>query len=306
MSSLKHYADFELYSRALIESKDVDPVYPVVKWIVERYDFQPEWFVFVYTAFYNLESAIIMCREMPDTASWDQGRFISMRNNSELRKFGHERRGSCRNIQNQIGLFEDAIHFVDRLPPSEELDNRGFRDGLMACSFQGEWASFKAAELFEKSLDYKTLTIHDLGLEGKDPNRNDGPVGGLRWLYGRDNRYTENIYPTWNRFGAALAEAWGVDMGEVETCLCKWHKVVTGKYWIGHDIAEFFELAHVMGQKDYNAMMGSIFHPALWEGMTEFPKQYKQTYARSGSLINKEFAQRLPRIDVFSILMRTK
>lgn len=305
MSEFATFDSFERYSRALIASKDVDPTYPVVRWIIDFYGFNGPWFIFCYGAFYSLDSAIRMCRAFPTPESFDEEAFRHIREHKTINKFGHERRGSCRNPNNQVGLFRDAISFINRLDQYKDINNTQFRTELKKLSFQGEWASYKIAELFEKSLGYTSLTIPDLGLEGKDPNRNDGPVGGLRWLYGREHKYSTEIYPTWNRFGEELAKGWGVGMGEVETCLCKWHKMCSGKYWIGHDIAEFVELEQVIGEGDYKQMMTELFNPVMWHGIYEFPKHLKSAFAKQGHMENEIFSRKYPEIDVYEILMKT-
>lgn len=304
----RQFRDFELYSRALITSKDVDPVYPFVRSIIEHYGFEPEWFVFCYSTFYSLESAIKMCERMPKRKHWDPAKFLKLRSNGTLSHFNHERRGSCRNPENQLLMFEDIIHLINHLPSDKsELDsNKGFRDGIMAARFHGEWSAFKIAELFEKSLDYTNLAILDLGLDGKDPNKNDGPIGGLRWLYGRDHKYDKSIYPAWNRYGEALAKAWGVGMGEVETCLCKWHKMKTGKYWVGHDIAEFVELQTIMDPVVYRDIMRDNFDERLWKDIETFPKHLRKTYQNQGKILNSEFAKDLPKINALEILISTE
>ena len=48
MNSLSH---FEVFSRALIASKDCDPTYPVINNIIKTKQYHPEWFAFCYVAF---------------------------------------------------------------------------------------------------------------------------------------------------------------------------------------------------------------------------------------------------------------
>lgn len=310
MAGRDMYKDFELYSRALIESNDVDPVYPLVRDIIDHYGFEPEWFVFCYVGFYSLESGIKMCKEMPSVDDWDEEKFRHLRLTKHLHHFNHERRGTCRNIDNQVNMFKRIKLWFEELQEGQfyngEINNHSFRKEVMSLPFHGDWASYKIAELFEKSLGCKELEIPDLGLEGKRPNKNDGPVGGLRWLYGRDHEYTEDIFPVWNRFGEALAKAWGVDMGKVETCLCKWHKMMTGKYWVGHDVAEFIELEHTLGKKTYEGLMEKHFDRSLWAGMRSFPSGRKKVYSVDGEILNSHFAKKLPKIDVYKILMEVE
>ena len=312
---MSQHADFELYSRALMESKDVDPTYPVVKSIIKSYHFEPEWFVFCYVAFYSLESGIKMCKEMPTSGDWNINLFKKMREEGYLKKFGHERRGTQRRIENQVEMFNAVIEFLNELEHmeveadgygTEPFDNPSFRKRIEALPNHGSWAAYKIAELFEKSLDKHYLTIPDLGIDDKDFSRNDGPLGGLRWLFDptpdRTHKFDKKYWlPIFNRFGQELSKAWGVDMGQVETCLCKWHKMKTGNYFVGHDIAEFLELRHVMSEERYQSIM-CHFDPRFWEHHTEFPKELKPVYKTTKKIVNDDFATRLPQIDVMQII----
>lgn len=327
VSHLDQYEQFELYSRALIESRDVDPIYPVVKEIINYYEFDPEWFVFCYVAFYNLGTGITMCKEMPTRAYWDASKFSQMRTDGTLKHFGHERRGTQRRLDNQIEMFNTIVR--KWLPEWEELQdglerydvhdhygNLEFRKDIESLPNHGSWAAYKIAELFEKSLDYRHLTIPDLGLEDKDFSRNDGPTGGLRWIFdsGRtlENQKTGTIdfsknkpywLPIFNKFGEELSKAWGVDMGEVETCLCKWHKMKKGAYFIGHDIAELIELEEVMGKKVYEKIMTKCFDYDTWKSLREFPTNHKTYFRDKGMMLGSYYAKKLPKIDVKQILL---
>lgn len=272
------YKDFDVYARALMGSNDVDPTYPVIKSIVDKEGFDPYWFAFVYVGFYNLETAIKMCREIPTHEDWHKNKklFAERRRDKVWSKFGHERRGTARNIQTQVNNFSAVAVFLETINDEMEylaapevvknwhIDQASFRAALQTLPFHGGWASFKIAEIFEKAFGVDQFTIPDLGVVGRDPNSNDGPVGGLRWLYGRENEYDNGWYNVWDDLGSRLAEAWGVDIGKVETCLCKFSKLVGGKYYIGHDVAELVELEHVLDKKVYQSIMIDNFDERLW------------------------------------------
>jgi hypothetical protein len=310
---MDQYKDFELYSRALIESKDCDPVYPFIKDIIKEYNFQPEWAVFIYVAFYNLESMIRMCERMPTVNEWNPKLFKALRLSGKLRKFGHERRGTQRIIENQINMFDNIICFIDWFEDLEgnamdfRITNEDFRKEIERLPNHGSWTAYKLAELFEKSLGRKYLEILDLGIDDKDFSRNDGPLGGLRHLFDptpdRSTKFDKTYWlPIFNKFGEELSKGWGVDMGEVETCLCKWHKMKTGNYWVGHDIAEFIELEEVMGAERYQKLMSKNFDERFWYHYKGFPKHLKNIYKETGSIVQSDFAKRLPKIDVMQII----
>lgn len=305
------YIDFDTFSRALFVTKDVDPVYPFIKSTLKHFDFHPEWFCLAYTTFYSLESAMKFCSEFPSYEDYKKDRFIEMRMDKHISKMGHERRGTQRNPNNQHNVFiaiREAFEMMSRgqeglLDFSNQIN---FRKSLAnAIPMHGPWATFKVAEVFERALDYEQLSIPDLGLDGKNPNSNDGPIGGLRWLFGREDKYTNKEFERWNYFGKLLSKNWQIGMGEVETALCKWHKVITGNYFVGHDIAEFVELKPFWGDK-YNIVMRENFHPKLWATIEHMPKQHKSLYKNSGKILNQEFANKHSyKADVVDLMLET-
>lgn len=313
------YKDFDVYARALMGSNDVDPTYPVIKSIVEKEGFDPYWFAFVYVGFYSLETAIKMCREMPTYEYWDSKIFAERRSSKVWAKFGHERRGTARNILTQINNFEAIKGFLEFLDWEDKKgaeieygseiwfdafsDQASFRAALQTLPFHGGWASFKIAEIFEKAFGVEQFIIPDLGVVGRDPNSNDGPVGGLRWLYGRENEYDTSWYNIWDDLGSRLASAWGVDIGKVETCLCKFNKFVTGKYYIGHDIHEFHELEPILGRKAYRTIMQEHFEPEIWEDFHGVQKQWKVAYSAAGNILFSNFAKKYPEVDVLQLIL---
>lgn len=311
MSNDKIFKDFDIYGRALIASKDCDPTYPVIRDIIKLEGFEPEWFAFVYVAFYNLESAIKMCRIFPTSKDYTAAEFLEAR--AIITRFGHERRGTNRSPANQAAMLSEVVEFIAIINEhkyggleSPMLDsNEDFRECVSVLPFHGVWASFKIAEIFEKSLGYKQFKINDLGIDGKDVNSNDGSIGGLRWLFGREEQYSQDFIPFWNRFGTNLAKAWGVDIGEVETCLCKFHKLSSGKYFIGHDIQEFVELYGVLGTDNWKVIMRQ-FDDRFWVRHNKIDTPSKKTYLKTGEILNADYAHMLPRADILQIILDTE
>lgn len=300
--------DFDVFSRALVMSNDVDPTYPVIKDILKhKPHYQPEWFVFVYVAYYSLESAVQFCDMWPTYEEYkdNTGKFIKLREERRIiNKFGHERRGTCRNPKNQLVLFKAAGDFIKNdLKTLEKASNLDFRVRLESKPWHGGWSAFKIAEIFEKSLGWENLKIKDLGLDGRDPNSNDGPIGGLRWIFGRDNKYNQNWFKTWNRFGSELSKAWDFDIGEVETCLCKWHKTVSGKYFVGHDIQEFVELKHVLDKDVYWQIMSGNFDKGFWKGKNTLDKHLKSHYLSKGEILYGDYGKKITPISIADIIL---
>lgn len=286
---------FERYAHALVQSLDADPVYHLVPKIVELEGFEAEWFVFVYVAFYSLESAIEFCRRFPTAASY---RFQDHIEWVEApRRFGVERRGTSRVVHLMAEAFDafacpGALEKLRATLPT--LDQTSCRTALSRLPLVGDWAAFKLTELFEKAMGLKNLAPTDMGLFGRDPNSTRGPQGGCRLLYTSDPnlKFPKSILSEWEALGVELAMRWGYDLGAVETCLCKWAKIIKGQYFIGHDIYEFTHLRRLWSLPVYSRLMlKSGFDPRFWAEKLDVPK-LKRMYRTRRILLNDDFATR--------------
>jgi hypothetical protein len=312
------YRDFDIFSRALIGSRDVDPTYIFIKNLLrEKNEIKPEWFAFCYVAFYSLETAYKMCEHMPTPKHWDSKLFEYLRkgngSNSNLTRFGHERRGTARNVNEQIKMFDYISEFVECIDTRKNpirlvegktyfQDNNSFKQAVQNIPQHSVWAAFKLAEIFEKSLGYNQFAIPDLGLDGRDPNSTDGPVGGLRTLFGTEEQYDKSYFKIWNEFGFKLADAWKADIGEVETCFCKWYKFKSGKYYINHDIDELIELKHTLGKELFEQCVID-FDQNIFLNKKGVEKDKKSLYKDTGVIYNSHYHSKIPKCDVVEIML---
>lgn len=298
---------FDVYSRAVISSNDEDPIYPFIKSTLKHFDFEPEWFCFAYTTFYSLESAMKFCKCFPWRDDYNREEFLDMRVSGKINKMGHERRGHQRNPINQDLMFQGFIQAMNYKRLSF-ISQKTFKESLKKnIPFHGSWATFKVAEVFEKAIDYGSLSVPDLGIDDRDINSNDGPIGGLKQLYGVDIEYDKSIFKTWNNFGRNLSTAWDVDLGAVESAICKFNKICNGAYYVGHDIDELSEVREIWGKKIFNDIMSENFDERFWtDDIHGVQKQYKSSYRDKNIIWNADFAKQLPEADVFQILMDTE
>lgn len=303
------YKDFDVFTRSLIATKDVDPVYPLLKTIFDKSSIGSYnlWFTFCYVGFYNIKSGLEMFRMFSSPEYFNKERFITLKNEGMFKQFGHERRGSIRNVNTQADMFESVAKAIMPLKKIaiDFTDNTSFRRSVEKLPHHGGWAAFKIAEIMEKSFGYTELAINDLGLDGRDPNRDDSPIGGLKWLYGRDNEYDKSWFDLWNRFGSNLAKAYNTDIGVIETCLCKFHKLVSGNYYVGHDIHEFHDLKGSISDSIYHSAIFNNFDTKLFLSNEGVNKQLKSIYSKSGVILNAKYGSELPKVDVLEILMET-
>lgn len=286
---------FETYAHALVQSLDADPVYHLVPKIIEAEGFEATWFVFVYTAFYSLESAVLFCRRFPTRQTYNRRAHIDWPD--APRKFGAERRGTSRVVQLQAEAFETYVQpkvQAELAAMATGADQLQMRQWLEQLPLVGGWAAFKLTELFEKALGHPNLAPLNMGLADRDPNSSRGPQGGCRMLYTLDAsvRFPKCISREWEELGVTLSERWGYDLGLVETALCKWAKVRKGQYFIGHDIYEFTHLRGLWSLPAYTRiMLRSGFDPRFWAQPIDVPKQRRMFRDRK-LLLNDDFAGR--------------
>lgn len=277
LSQLHDFEVFETFSKALVNSNDVDPVYPFLAHIIRHEGFDPEEAVFWYGYFYSIESMVKLLR----------GQI-----NFEEAKYGIERGRTPqirdpKNKERTLSAWKSAkpTEFAARATSSRE-----FAEYLRQIPYFGGWASYKYTELFEKTLAFDNLAPTDMNVAEGDVNGNGGPCGGLRWLYGIEDKYTSAIVPEWEALGVTLSRRWGYDLGQVETCLCKYRKLKVGNYFVGHDIQEFTHLKSLWSESVYRKLMeDSGFDERIFRD--GFVKKHKRLYKDTGRILNSEYSE---------------
>jgi hypothetical protein len=237
MQHLFNFSDFEKASLALIHTKDVDPVYPFLKSIIKHEKFDPETAIFMYVYYYSIESMVLFMRGLSDGKS-------PIQMFEKISRFGMERGRTpqVRRVENFEKAF-DRWTKVEATLKTEPLDFNSGRELFKTIPYFGDWACYKTCELMDETLGYSNLRINGLGIEASDPNKNTGPVFGLRYLYGINQKFTKDVIPEWEALGWNLSKIWNAPIGQVESCLCKVPKILhKGSYVVGHDINEFLIL----------------------------------------------------------------
>lgn len=291
VDSLRRWPDFRRYALALVATRDVDPVYPLLAEIVRREGFEPEWFAFVYVLYYSLGSAVRFCRAVPEAKRFEPARW---RDVAAIRHFGVERRGTQRVAAHQraaLSAWREAAPDVRKW--QARGDSLAFRRLLAHLPLMGDWASFKLCEVTEKALGFKNLAPQTMEIAARPVNGSVGPAGGCRELYGAEATYPPSVAREWEALGRTLCGALDTGLGEVETALCKWAKVVKGQYFIGHDIHEFVALKPLWDAPTYNAMMRACgFHPRFFLPLDV--AQAKRAYRDTGQLLFTDCAPTSP------------
>lgn len=260
------YDDLARFGTAMLESKDIDPVYPVLGRLQEKLgltgtrDEEGLWLTVLYQAFYNLPSALVAFRRI----GWPVSRQGYCEANLHELPIGTERRGLRGGmVRDYLHGYWSAVHheatdwYVKHGGTNKPSQRRWMRafwtgeetaeerylkfwDQWQTIPYNGRWSAFKTAELLKE--------VHDFPMDAPDMRMQhcSGPREGLIWLYGLDNlgRYKalERVRIL-NDYGLRLRRALA-DRGlplsweQLETILCNFNSMRQGKYYVGHDIDE--------------------------------------------------------------------
>jgi hypothetical protein len=218
----RYWHAYKTFHQAEIDTGDVDPVYPVLKEVARLREWSAEETVravFLHVAYYDLGSALLAMDYWP-------------RRLTEL-PCGTERRGH--RTPARLAKHLDALDawMADHSAGDYVTDSpvESF-NALVAAVGQipgnGRWASYKTAEMLWKVAGLE-LDADRLEIEGSS-----GPAAGLM-LLAPDVRPTELLAKLLiSDLSASLAAP--VRPEQVETTLCDFHALFTGRYYVGHDI----------------------------------------------------------------------
>lgn len=241
----KLWRNFLRFSKFQLRSRDIDPVYPVLKRYYKLRELSQEerlWFTFIFCAYYDLGSAEIFFDLHPKPKH--------LKKELPALPTGVERRGMRgTNGGKLVRRHLNAVVLQGALVPIGGDDNAG-TIGWTALRkwyetsfpFTGPWSSYKFADLM-RNVHRANITAPDLGIGGG--GKKAGPVPGLVSLTGRDweecaknINLQEDILHEAHRMKEEgyLGDEMYDGMEELETCLCDFNSATHGRYYVGHDI----------------------------------------------------------------------
>ena len=224
-----------------VASGDIDPVYPVLKCILQGMDSEDQCaFVLLYVAYYNLPSTVRAWGE-----GWRPGEQLSP---EQLRYGTGVERRAHRDVR-QFAAHMDSLNRHTRegvvayfYPQADSPWTRWqeVQRSLGSIHGNGRWAGYKAGEIFD--------TVLGWGCPPPDAGHanSSGPRKGLRDIFPETAKYAGNSpgeIATLDDFTELLVTRWGIPVAQVETVLCDWHSVTKGNYYVGHDIDLMLEQA---------------------------------------------------------------
>lgn len=228
----KLFDDFIVFSKKQLESGDIDPMYPVLESVFNQRKYDEEqklWYLFLYTTFYHVGSAEIIFERFPKLC------FINKKD-VEPMPTGIERRG-FRGNTNWVDTIDDLSYsyssMVDFISPIHRNGMPGWKG--MRVQFEtlrnnGPWSSYKFADLLAHVMHYD--------IEADDLGNNPAVLGCAETLTGIGRKTIERTVSFQNELFQKSLDA-GIKfsgLDQLETCLCDFHSVLNGHYYVGHDI----------------------------------------------------------------------
>ena len=222
--------DLATFARWQVASGDMDPVYPVLGALADRWGLDPAQrvrAVLLYVAYYDLPSAV--CAWHAGNGTWDLPHYaLSFPCGTERR--GHRDPRKLAAHLAALPAAEEALGApLDNDPRAAWVQVQG---RLREVWGNGRWAAYKTGEMLA-TVCGGPLAPTDAGHEFST-----GPRHGLELLDPRA-RIPGNgpaVVATLNALTDELVAELGLPVEQVETVLCDFHSLARGRYYVGHDI----------------------------------------------------------------------
>lgn len=237
--------DYGAWHHAQVTTGDIDPMYPVLRDLAFRWGLSTEeraWLVFLHVAWYHPGSTLAAFQrvarvdDLPRTYDGLEALgLLDLPTGTERR--GHRSKAA---LVRHLTLAGDALRIDGGLYAWSRRTLAGANgehgwtrlfDALTTLPGNGRWAAYKTVEMMQK--------VTGLPIVAADAGHaySTGPRKGLADL-GLD--VTGNGADTVRRLDAvtsALADRLRErDIAQVETSLCDYHSLISGRYYLGHDI----------------------------------------------------------------------
>lgn len=296
---MERWADFARFTRLALATGDVDPVYPVLKRVLELRGLDPAsddglWLSVAHLTWYDIGSAL---------RAWGAYRLAVDEPTVSLR-CATERRGNRdpKQLKANLAGWRDAAEasgslrafLANGLPDDPKQAWQVAMDRIQLVHGNGRWASYKLAEIL--------IRVNGFNLEPTHMGHanSSGPRRGLELLY--DNLPTgnkPNDVWTLNAVSESVVEdlrAWnGFEhrMEEVETTLCDFHALVDGRYYVGNDIDQM--LGQLLDQPSAHsddalqARYDTLPHAYLGElgGWNRVDRERQRVYRDTGEILER-------------------
>lgn len=233
------WEDYKAFHSAQIASLDMDPIYPVLKYVAADRD--PEsrmWLSFLHVSYYHIGSALKAWEAYPSPTVITDEAILNLPKNTERRN--HRVPGrldrhlrSLLEQANAHGGFDAWMNGSVTADPVESWNR--IEEELLKPWGNGRWASFKTAEILQKVHDYPIQAPNMAHAHSSGPRKGlellfpDAPKGNSPADVATLDRMSDEV------LDRLAAEGVWASMETAETSLCDFHSMVKGRYYVGHD-----------------------------------------------------------------------
>lgn len=227
--------DYVRFHREQMESWDIDPVYPVLKWIGRDADRESAlWLTFLHVAYYHIGSALAVWHEYPlPTVPRDD--LLKLPTGTERR--AHRDPAKLKKHLTDLvarGSLEDFLALAVRKDPLRSWARMELL--LQTIWGNGRWATYKTSEMLMKVNDVP-LQATDMGHKNGSGSRHglkllfpEAPTGNSAREIALLDRLSQTLVDKLRAEGAPAT------LETAETSLCDFHSMLKGRYYVGHDI----------------------------------------------------------------------
>jgi hypothetical protein len=244
------FEDYLRFHELAVKTRDVDPVYPVLRKMFDRLNLYPSsdealWLSVCHLTWYDFGSALkaweLSNQRIPGSKSQIEALVeaklpcaTERRGNRDPKQLFNNLESWSRESRGSGGLFDFLTSPLDFNDGGKSW--YGLRSQVELVKGNGRWAGYKAAELFQKANGLPVVP-QDMGHANST-----GPRHGLELLI--DELPQDSAPETvrlLDRISVELVsglEARGLPalVEEAETTLCDFHALFVGRYYVGHDI----------------------------------------------------------------------
>lgn len=293
------WPDYLRFHELAVQTRDVDPVYPVMKRFLELNDVAPDsdagyWLSVAHLSWYHIGSAL---------RAWTSWDLATMEPTVTL-PCATERRGNRDPLQLKRNLAswrdwaseEGGLRrfIAGGLPDDPKQAWTTVMDRIQLVHGNGRWASYKLAEILMKVNGLPLEPYHMGHANSSGPRRgmellmDDLPAGNsveeIRTMDALSEMFVEGMR-TRGLQGA---------VEEVETSLCDFHALHDGRYYVGNDIDQMLE--QLMGQplghwtdSALQARYDTLPHAYLGElgGWNRVDRDRQRAYRDTGEILQR-------------------
>jgi len=285
------WEDYIRFHDLALQTRDVDPTYPVLKQLSQYDNLTPEdriRLVMRYIAYYHLGSG--MASFLGETGPLPCA--TERRGHRDDRKL-QRHLGALREVEAMPGGWEGWISraLQGSADPREAWGK--LNDALLGIWGNGRWASYKTAEILWKVCDVRVRAT-DMGHA-----HSSGPRQGLDLLLPNlprgNGKETVRELDKVSEIVRIRLEMEGLQapVEEVETTLCDFHSLATGRYYVGHDIdqmlRQILDVQSGWTRRALDARFHTLPHLYLGEiyGWTDTDTNRKRAYRDTGKILER-------------------